>query len=119
MSGAGDSPDELPVLTERVDGDGDIRGTMDDDPVAGAAIDDRLAALQAAISSDALALAERLLHSAFTEMEATLFEQVSNRLRQELPELVDRVLREHLADSRLPGPASSGTTPPTDTGKPK
>ena len=113
MSGKGESRDELPVLTERVEG-------MRDAPSAANApdADDRLAALQAAISADALALAERLLHSAFTEMEATLFEQVSNRLRQELPELVDRVLREHLVDGRLQRSAVPDPRPATDTGKP-
>jgi hypothetical protein len=29
-------------------------------------------------------------------MEATLFEQISARLRTELPELIDATLREHL-----------------------
>ncbi len=113
MSGKDDSRDELPVLTERAEG-------MSDAPSAADApdADDRLAALQAAISADALALAERLLHSAFTEMEATLFEQVSNRLRQELPELVDRVLREHLVDGRLQRSVAPDPRPATDTGKP-
>ncbi len=30
------------------------------------------------------------------ELEATLFDEVINRLRAELPDLVDNVLREHL-----------------------
>ena len=39
-----------------------------------------------------------LLHNAFAEMEAKLFAQISARLREELPELIDRILREHLGE---------------------
>ena len=56
-----------------------------------------IAELQTTLSVGAFTLTEQLLHSAISEMEATLFEQVLNRLRQELPELIDTVLREHLA----------------------
>jgi hypothetical protein len=40
-------------------------------------------------------LADTLLHQAIKDIEATLFERVVDRLRAQLPELVDRVLREH------------------------
>jgi len=40
-------------------------------------------------------LADSLLHQAIKDIEATLFERVVDRLRAQLPELVDRVLREH------------------------
>ena len=56
----------------------------------------QLALLQTELASRTFDLADRLLHSAFQEMEAALFEQVSNRLRKELPELIDAVLREQL-----------------------
>jgi hypothetical protein len=35
------------------------------------------------------------VRSALTEMEATLFEQISGKLRRQLPELIDATLREH------------------------
>jgi len=59
-----------------------------------------IAELQTELAASAFALTERLLQNATSEMEATLFEQVSNKLRQELPELVDGVLRRHLASGK-------------------
>lgn len=56
-----------------------------------------IAELQTQLASSAYTLTEEVLHAAFTEMEATLFEQISTKLRRELPELIDRVLREHLS----------------------
>jgi hypothetical protein len=35
------------------------------------------------------------LGSEFAEMEATLFAQISGKLRRQLPELIDATLREH------------------------
>ncbi|MFL2547391.1 MAG: hypothetical protein ACJ0SL_08555 [Candidatus Rariloculaceae bacterium] len=97
---------EIPVLTDVIQDRGDL------EPAAGAGAEaadvsdadillDRemlISELQAKLSVGAFTLTEQLLHSAISEMEATLFEQVLNRLRQELPELVDTVLREHLID---------------------
>ncbi|HSG64675.1 MAG TPA: hypothetical protein VLD39_06730 [Gammaproteobacteria bacterium] len=57
-----------------------------------------IAELQTQLASSAYTLTAQVLHAAFAEMEATLFEQVSTRLRRELPELIDRILREHLTD---------------------
>jgi len=81
----------------------DVIPTLTDVVPAEAAAEDReaqrenlIAELQTELASGAFALTERLLHNACSEMEATLFEQVSNRLRQELPELIDGVLRRHL-----------------------
>ena len=55
-------------------------------------------AAHAAILTETLKLADSLLRQAARDIEATLFERVFDRLRAELPELVDRALREH------PGP---------------
>jgi hypothetical protein len=55
-----------------------------------------VAELQTKLASRAFALTEDLLRTAFAEMEATLFEQISAKLRRELPELIDATLREHL-----------------------
>jgi len=54
-------------------------------------------AVHAAILSETLELADSLLHQAVKDIEATLFERVLDRLRAQLPELVDRILREHAA----------------------
>ena len=59
-------------------------------------IETLIAELQTTLAARTFALTEQALHSAFSEMEATLFEQISSKLRQELPELIDSVLRHHL-----------------------
>jgi Zn-dependent M32 family carboxypeptidase len=53
--------------------------------------------VHAAILTETLELADSLLHQAAKDIEATLFERVFDRLRARLPELVDRILREHAA----------------------
>jgi Zn-dependent M32 family carboxypeptidase len=53
--------------------------------------------VHAAILTETLELADSLLHQAAKDIEATLFERVYDRLRARLPELVDRILREHAA----------------------
>ncbi len=58
-----------------------------------------LAELEVRLASASLDLTDRLLHTAFQEMEAAMFEQVSNRLRAELPDLVARIIREHFAQT--------------------
>jgi len=55
-----------------------------------------IAELQTKLASRTFALADELLRSSFNAMEATLFEQISARLRSKLPELIDATLREHL-----------------------
>jgi hypothetical protein len=54
-----------------------------------------LAELQTRIAAGSFVLVERLLQNAFKEMEAALFDEVVSRLRHELPDLIDQVLREH------------------------
>ena len=83
--------DEIPVLTDVVEsGPGSVQSTGLPDDLEGL-----LAELQTELAASTFALTEHLLHNALTEMEATLFEQVSARLRQELPELVDSIIRKH------------------------
>ncbi len=89
---AGDDAADLPVLTEVVDASAALSHPRKD-------YDTLIAELQTELASATMNLAEGMLHAAFREMEATLFEQVSNRLRQELPELIDRTLRDHLDDA--------------------
>ena len=75
-------PRDIPVLTEVVDQAGDAAARID------------VKALQSALTSEPLKLADSLLHQAVKNIEATLFEQVFDRLRAELPELIDRLVRE-------------------------
>jgi Zn-dependent M32 family carboxypeptidase len=63
-------------------------------------------AVHAAILTETLELADSLLHQAAKDIEATLFERVFDRLRAQLPELVDRILREHAATHE--GPKDNG-----------
>jgi uncharacterized protein (DUF2267 family) len=76
----------IPVLTEV------IRTAANPLPVD---LDAVLAEVQTKLASRTFQLADDLLRSAFAEMEATLFERISGRLRQQLPELIDATLREH------------------------
>ena len=82
MNTPGD-PREIPVLTDAIDGG---RGL----PAA------TLAAAQLAIVSETLKVADALLHQAARDMEATLFERVFDRLKAQLPDLVEKILAEHL-----------------------
>ena len=76
----------IPVLTEV------IRNATS---VDGHELEVLLADLQTKLASRTFALADELLRSAFAEMEATLFAQISGKLRRQLPELIDATLREH------------------------
>ncbi len=76
-------PRDIPILTEAVEQTGKSRALID------------RKAIQSAILTETLKLADSLLHQATREIEATLFERVLDRLRAELPELMDRVMREH------------------------
>ena len=90
----------IPVLTEVV------YGLEDDDAASYPTQTDTLVAeLQTRIASESFALAEELMRSAFAEMEAQVFEQISRRLREKLPDLIDSILREHLGgeDDEPPG----------------
>lgn len=53
--------------------------------------------VHARVVTETLKLADSLLHQATKDIEAILFERVLDQLRAQLPELVDRVLREHAA----------------------
>lgn len=58
--------------------------------------DHELAALKAELVAVAWEVVLDLLHSAVREVEAALFEQVSARLREELPQIIERALKNHL-----------------------
>jgi Zn-dependent M32 family carboxypeptidase len=82
-------PRDIPVLTDAVH-----------DSAPTASFDAK--AVHAAILTETLELADSLLHQAVKDIEATLFERVFDRLRAQLPELVDRILREHAATQEDP-----------------
>ena len=84
------SADEIPVLTDMVEASTSARDGLPND------VEALIAELQTELAASTFALTEHLLQNALTEMESALFAQVSARLRQELPELVDGVLRKHL-----------------------
>jgi hypothetical protein len=56
-----------------------------------------IAELQTEIAASLFAATDEIMRKTFAEMEATIFEQISARLRSELPEIVDSLLRARLA----------------------
>jgi hypothetical protein len=76
----------IPILTEVIGGAAH--------PPAGE-LESFLAEVQTKLASRTFSLADALLRSAFVELEATLFKEVSAKLRERLPELIDATLREH------------------------
>lgn len=83
--------DDIPVLTAVVRKTGN--------PERDAARNVEVSELEFKLTAASLDLAERLLGSAFQEMEAAVFDNVSNRLRSELPGMISEILREHLTDA--------------------
>jgi hypothetical protein len=79
-------PLDVPVLTEVI---------RNGNRVPEQELDALLAEVQTNLAARTFRLADELLRSAFAEMEATLFEQISGKLRRQLPELIDATLREH------------------------
>ena len=77
-------PRDIPILTEEAEKNASL-----------ASLD--VKAVHAALVTETLNLADSLLHRAAKDIEAALFERVFDQLRAQLPELVDRVLREHAA----------------------
>ncbi|HWX26473.1 MAG TPA: hypothetical protein VNZ53_03430 [Steroidobacteraceae bacterium] len=78
-------PRDIPILTDTVKENAEDSLCFD------------AKAVHAAILTETLELADSLLHQAAKDIEATLFERVFDRLRAQLPELVDRILHEHAA----------------------
>jgi len=76
-------PRDIPILTDAVEQEGRAYAFVDAKEV------------HAAVVSETMKLADSLLHQAAKDIEATLFERVFDQLKAQLPELVDRVLREH------------------------
>jgi len=80
--------DDIPVLTD----------VIEHEPGSGAAVDDGkalLGELEAHLTAAIHEHADELVHNACREMEALLLEQVSDRLRAELPTLIARIVETH------------------------
>jgi uncharacterized protein (DUF2267 family) len=80
--------DSIPVLTDIVEDDSHAAPPMDRTSLF---LDELEAHLTAAIHEQA----DELVHNACREMEALLLEQVSDRLRAELPALIAGIIEEH------------------------
>lgn len=91
--------DDIPVLTSVVGTGPAPEPAAGPEPPARTVDAAALAELEVRLASASLDLTDRLLHTAFQEMEAAMFEQVSNRLRAELPDLVARIIREHFEET--------------------
>jgi Zn-dependent M32 family carboxypeptidase len=93
-------PRDIPILTEEVEKNASL-----------ASLD--VKAVHAALVTETLNLADSLLHRAAKDIEAALFERVFDQLRAQLPELVDRVLREHAAHPEHAEHAAAGSSTET------
>ena len=85
MSFPSHDPRDIPVLTEAIDSSPAL------------ASEENIRSAQSAIVAETMRVADVLLHQAVKDMEAVLFERVRDRLREQLPELVERILKEQLA----------------------
>ena len=58
---------------------------------------DELVKLESKLCAQGLTLADQLLHEACHDIEDIIVERVMNKLRNELPDLVSRVMQDHFA----------------------
>ena len=87
-------PDTIPVLTDIVE-----------DELHAASIDRTrlfLDELEAHLTIAIHEQTDELVHNACREMEALLLEQVSDRLRSELPGMIARIVEEHFQGPERP-----------------
>lgn len=97
----------IPVLTEAIDR---LEPVAEESPdrveseavstsdLSDAERESLIAELQTQLAAGTFALTDEILRASFSEMEASIFERISSRLRSELPEMIDRLLRERLGD---------------------
>lgn len=81
--------DQIPVLTDIVEPDAAGSPPILDDTSR------FLATLEAHLTAAIHEQADELVHNACREMEALLLEQVSDRLKAQLPSLIAQVIAEH------------------------
>ncbi len=88
-------PDAIPVLTDIVEDDA---GSAPAHDAERRSLDELETLLTIAIHEKA----SELVHNACREMEALLLEQVSDRLRAELPVLIARIVADHFHGPERP-----------------
>jgi hypothetical protein len=98
--GPGIGPEIDPEIPTQRTADDAVDAVSREDRQIERAIDRQIliAELQTEIAAHTFTLADKILRSAFAEMEASIFQQISGRLRRELPEMIDELLRERLGD---------------------
>jgi len=57
-----------------------------------------IAELQTRLASSTFELIDQHMRTAFSDMEARIFREISTNLREQLPELIDSVVRDHLQE---------------------
>jgi hypothetical protein len=88
---------KIPILTDVMSPDGPKAGGVDASSEPGERdIEAMIAELQTRLAAKTFALADELMQTAFADVEAKIREQICARLRRELPELIDSLLREYL-----------------------
>jgi len=112
-------PPPIPILTNTVEGDIEhavpvLTGTLSEEPVSVPVMaepiaaetdapatpglsEEQLLALRSRLTVLTRDLAERLIEETLVELEMALVEKVSARLRDQLPEMLELALRDHLA----------------------
>lgn len=88
----------VPILQEALSPDAGKVPVLsgDEQPATPALTQEQLASAQAELTSLTRELVDRLVYGAIRDMEATLFDKLADRLSEELPALIDSVLRDHL-----------------------
>jgi len=89
--------ENIPTLTEVVSESDSIN--EDTDVLMQLGFVDRealIAELQTRLASGTFDLADNLMRDAFAEMEAKIYKQISSSLREQLPELIDSIIRKQL-----------------------
>ena len=87
--------DEIPVLTDVIDDDSTETPPADDS-------DALLGELEAHLTAAIHEHADELVHNACREMEALLLEQVSDRLKAELPTLIAQIVERYFRGNIRP-----------------
>ena len=94
------SEKEIPLLTDIVEEtEPSDAEAAEMEELGGSTITDLetvIAEMQTRLASKTYALTDELMRAAFAELEANVFRQILSELRQQLPELIDAVIREHL-----------------------
>jgi hypothetical protein len=83
---------QIPILTDEIESAARVLEK------ANADLDALIAELQTQLASSTFALTDDIIRKAFAEMESSVYEQITGRLRRELPEMIDSLLRERLGD---------------------